>query len=156
GSFLGLLLDSVPRPARSTVAGVLAGAVLVAGAGRALDVVAEPPPRGVWPNCPPCIEETKPVIREVEKLANREPVYLIWRMRPSWWFYEAYRAGTRPHDLPGDLDPTQVFIGGEPTWRPDSVTGMAPRTGPAWAHAEAARIAAIARPNVWLVSSHVS
>jgi len=148
GSFLGLILDLVPQSARRLAGAALGGIVLALGAGPALDVLIDPPPR----------EETRPLIRELERGAAGDAIYVAGGARYAWWFYTQHFPAARPGPAPtfGRAWPDQI-VGAFPATHWDPRLGWlrtAPRAG--WAESEVGRMDSIAHPTVWVLATHMN
>jgi len=145
-AFLGWMVDLLPPAARRVGVAVVGGLVLLLGAGPALEIVIDPPPR----------EETRPLIRELEQHAG-DAVYVAAGARYAWSFYTEHLPGSFPRIVdPLAVWPDQV-VGNFPDTRWDPRLGWL-RTGPraGWAADQVASMDSIAKPAVWVLATHMN
>jgi hypothetical protein len=145
-AFLGWIVDLVPRAARRVAVAAVGGIVLLLGAGPALEIAIDPPPR----------EETRPLVRELERHPG-DAVYVAAGARYAWSFYIQHFPGSYPRGLdPLAVWPDQV-VGNFPDTRWDPRLGWlktAPRAG--WVADQVASMDSIAKPAVWVLATHMN
>ena len=145
-AFLGWIVDLVPPAARRVAVAMVGGIVLLLGAGPALDIVIDPPPR----------EETRPLVRELERHPG-DAVYVAAGARYAWAFYTEHLPGSYPRAVdPLAVWPDQV-VGNFADTRWDPRLGWlktAPRAG--WAADQVASMDSIAKPAVWVLATHMN
>jgi hypothetical protein len=151
-SSIALLADLFPAVMRASVIAAMAGAILVLSATPAVDVVADPlaPLAGSPPR-----EESRDVVREAARLTLGQPIYVTETGQAAWFFYSTSQTHPAPRARADSVHPVScLIIGSDPNPDWNARQERFPRPTEAWANAEVARMAAVARPIVWLFSSH--
>jgi len=102
-------------------------------------------------------EDLRPLVTEVNRRPEGEPLYILGRTLPSYWFYSTdWRAAMGRVDTaatlplrPGELASVSTGM----TWtQAGGWSASAPP--PEWGAAESARLAAVARPYAWVLAAH--
>ena len=142
-----LVLDRLPRAARGPALLATAAGIVGLGGPWAIDSAFNPSGR----------EDLRPLAAEAQRRPAGEPLYILGRSLPSYWFYSTnWRARMGKADTAStrSLRPDEFASASTGmTWT--QAGGWSPSAPPPeWGAAEAARLARVARPYAWVLAAH--